>query len=57
MNTTMFMIIVTIAMVLVLIATVYAGIYFSRKSAQKRAEIEAKRAKLQEEESKNRRKF
>ncbi len=53
----MFMIIVTIAMVLVLIATVYAGIYFARKSAQKRAEIEAKRAKLQEEESKNRRKF
>ncbi len=44
-------------MVIVLVGTVYAGIHFSKKSAEKRAEIEAKRAKLQEKESKNRRKF
>lgn len=46
-----------IVMIIVLIGTVYAGLHFSKKSAQKRREQEEMRKRLQEEESENRRKF
>ena len=57
MDTTFVMTASTIGMVLVLIGSVYAGVYFSKKSAQKRRETEAKRRELHEAESQNRRKF
>ncbi len=57
MDTTFVMTASTIGMVLVLIGSVYAGVYFSKKSAQKRRETEAKRRELHEAELQNRRKF
>jgi len=57
MDTTFVMTASTIGMVIVLIGSVYAGIFFSKKSAERRREIEAKRKELHEQESQNRRKF
>ena len=57
MDTTFVMTASTIGMVIVLVGSVYAGLYFSKKSAQRRREIEEKRRELHEAESKNRRKF
>ena len=57
MNTTMVVATSGTLMALVLIGAVYAGLHFSKKSAQKRRETEEKRKELQEKESQNRRKF
>jgi|GEM_PF-4942846 len=57
MDTTMVMTISTISMIVVLIGTVYAGLHFSKKSAERRRQIEEERKRLHEAESQNRRKF
>jgi len=57
MDTTFVMTASTIGMIIVLVGSVYAGLYFSKKSAQRRREIEEKRRELHEAESQNRRKF
>ncbi len=43
MDTSAVMLVSTIGMVIVLIGSVYAGLYFSKKSAQKRRQREAMR--------------
>ncbi len=42
MNTTAVVITSIVAMIIVLIGTVYLGLYFSRKSAERRCELEAR---------------
>ncbi len=57
MSTTAVVVISGTLMALILIGAVYVGLHFSKKSAQKRREIEEKRLKLQEKEAQNRKKF
>ncbi len=57
MSTTMIVAISGTLMALVLIISVYAGSHFSKKSVQKRREMEEKRKELQEKEFQNRKKF
>ncbi len=56
MSTTAVVVISGTLMALILIGAVYAGLHFSKKSLQKRREIEAKRQEFKEKEAQNRRK-
>ncbi len=56
MSTSAIVIASIIGMIVVMIGTVYFGLHFSKKSAEKRR-LEEERKRLHEAESKNRRKF